>query len=112
MLFVLIGLLKPDVDKDQLPSSEAVNEHLSQPFRRTHLAGFLCREGGHRAGLMMLVEADGFAQLSVVLGPPPKVIWLRIGNRPTRDVVALLRTRAADAQAFLVDPTAAVLELP
>ena len=71
MLFVLIGLLKPDVDKDQLPSSEAVNEHLSQPFRRTHLAGFLCREGGHRAGLMMLVEADGFAQAEGFLRQSP-----------------------------------------
>jgi predicted nuclease of predicted toxin-antitoxin system len=47
-----------------------------------------------------------------VLGPPPKVIWLRIGNGPTRDVVTLLRTRAADVQAFLADPAVAVLELP
>jgi len=34
------------------------------------------------------------------------------GQPPTRDVVALLRTRAADLQAFLADPTAAVLKLP
>ena len=71
MLFALIGLLKPDVDKDRLPSSEAVNEHLSQPFRRTHLAGFLCRDGGHRAGLMMLVEADTFAQADGFLRQSP-----------------------------------------
>jgi predicted nuclease of predicted toxin-antitoxin system len=56
-------------------------------------------------------DAD-FAQLSAVLGPPPKVIWLRIGNGPTRDVVALLRTRAPDVQAFLADPAAAILKLP
>jgi predicted nuclease of predicted toxin-antitoxin system len=56
-------------------------------------------------------DAD-FARLSAVPGPPPKVIWLRIGNGPTRDVVALLQTRAADIQAFLADPAAAVLELP
>ena len=56
-------------------------------------------------------DAD-FALLSAALGPPPKVIWLRIGNGPTRDVVALLQVRAADVQAFLADPTAAVLELP
>jgi predicted nuclease of predicted toxin-antitoxin system len=47
-----------------------------------------------------------------VLGPPPKVTWLRIANAPTRDVMALLRTRAADVQAFLADPTQAILELP
>ena len=56
-------------------------------------------------------DAD-FARSSGVLGPPPKVIGLRIGNGPTRDVVALLRARAADVQAFLADPARAVLELP
>ena len=63
-------------------------------------------------GLAVVSKDADFAQLSAVLGPPPKVIWLRIGNGPTRDVVALLRTRAADVQAFLADPAAAVLELP
>jgi predicted nuclease of predicted toxin-antitoxin system len=56
-------------------------------------------------------DAD-FVQLSAVLGQPPKVIWLRIGNGPTRDVVTLLRARAADVRAFLADPAAAVLKLP
>ena len=63
-------------------------------------------------GLAVVSKDADFAQLSAVLGPPPKVIWLRIGNGPTRDVVALLRTRASDVQAFLADPAAAVLELP
>jgi uncharacterized protein YciI len=71
MLFALIGLLKPDVDKSQLPSSDAVNEHLSQPFRRTHLAGFLRHEGGERAGLMMLIEADSFEQAEGFLRQSP-----------------------------------------
>jgi uncharacterized protein YciI len=61
MLFALIGLLKPDIE-DRLPDSDAVNEHLSQPFRRTHLAGYLCHDGGRRIGLMMLVEANSFAE--------------------------------------------------
>jgi predicted nuclease of predicted toxin-antitoxin system len=63
-------------------------------------------------GLAIVSKDSDFAQLSSVLGLPPKVIWLRIGNSPTRDVVTLLRTRAADVQAFLADPTASVLELP
>ena len=62
-------------------------------------------------GLAVVSKDADFVQLSAVLGPPPKVIWLRIGNGPTRDVVSLLRTRAADVQAFLADPVAAVLEL-
>jgi hypothetical protein len=40
------------------------------------------------------------------------VIQLRIGNGPTRDVVALLQARAADIRAFLADPALAILELP
>jgi predicted nuclease of predicted toxin-antitoxin system len=63
-------------------------------------------------GLAIVSKDADFAQLSAVLGPPPKVIWLRIGNGPTRDVVVLLRARAADLQAFQADPAAAVLELP
>lgn len=63
-------------------------------------------------GLAIVSKDADFAQLSAVFGPPPKVIWLRIGNGPTQDVVALLRARAADVQAFLADPAAAVLVLP
>jgi predicted nuclease of predicted toxin-antitoxin system len=63
-------------------------------------------------GLAVVSKDSDFAQLSATLGPPPKVIWLRIGNGPTRDVVTLLRTRAADVRTFLADPAAAVLELP
>jgi predicted nuclease of predicted toxin-antitoxin system len=66
--------------------------------------------GAH--GLAIVSKDADFVQLSAVLGPPPKVVWLRVGNGPIRDVVALLRARAADVQAFLADPAAAVLELP
>ena len=63
-------------------------------------------------GLAVVSKGADFAALSAVLGPPPKVIWLRIGNGPNRAVVTLLRARAADVQAFLADPAAGVLELP
>jgi predicted nuclease of predicted toxin-antitoxin system len=63
-------------------------------------------------GLAVVSKDADFAQLSAALGPPPKVIWLRIGNGPTRDVVAMLRARAADVQAFLADPARCILELP
>lgn len=63
-------------------------------------------------GLTVVSKDADFTTLSAALGPPPKVVWLRVGNGPTRDVVALLRARAADVRAFLADPTAGVLELP
>lgn len=70
MLFALIGFLKPGVE-ERLPSSDAVNEHLSQPFRRTRLAGFLCREDQSRSGLLMFVEADSFAAAEAHLHQSP-----------------------------------------
>jgi predicted nuclease of predicted toxin-antitoxin system len=63
-------------------------------------------------GLAIVSKDTDFARLSVAVGPPPKVIWLRVGNGPTRDVADLLRARASDIQAFLADPGSAVLELP
>ena len=63
-------------------------------------------------GLAVVSKDTDFRDLSAALGPPPKVIWLRVGNCPTRVVETLLQTRAADVRAFLADPTAAMLELP
>lgn len=63
-------------------------------------------------GLAIVSKDADFAALAASLGPPPKVIWLRIGNGPTRDVVSLLRARAADIHAFLANPNANVLQLP
>jgi predicted nuclease of predicted toxin-antitoxin system len=63
-------------------------------------------------GLTVVSKDADFQKLLAALGPPPKVIWLRVGNGPTRDIVALLQSRAPDIQAFLADPNAALLELP
>jgi len=63
-------------------------------------------------GFAIVSKDSDFQKLSAALGPPPKVVWLRVGNGPTRDIVALLRTRAVDVLAFLADPAAALLELP
>jgi uncharacterized protein YciI len=70
MLFALIGLLKPDAG-ERPPRADDINEHLSQPFRRTRLAGYLCREDQRRSGLMMLVEADSFADAETFLHESP-----------------------------------------
>jgi predicted nuclease of predicted toxin-antitoxin system len=62
-------------------------------------------------GLAIVSKDADFQVLSATLGPPPKVVWLRVGNRPTRVIEALLRSRAPDIRAFLADPTTALLEL-
>jgi predicted nuclease of predicted toxin-antitoxin system len=63
-------------------------------------------------GLAVVSKDSDFRNLSAALGPPRKVIWLRVGNGPTGQIEALLRSRAADIWSFLSDPAAALLELP
>ena len=63
-------------------------------------------------GLAIVSKDNDFAVLSESLGPPPKVVALRVGNGPTRAVESLLRARVADIRTFLADPAARLLELP
>lgn len=42
---------------------------------------------------IVTLDSD-FADLSALLGAPPKVVWLRCGNRSTAYVEELLRTHA------------------
>ena len=64
------------------------------------------------AGLAIVSKDRDFVGLAIAHGPPPKVIWLRVGNGPTRDIENLLRSRLAEVMAFLTDRSTAILELP
>jgi predicted nuclease of predicted toxin-antitoxin system len=62
---------------------------------------------------LIVVSKDAdFSQLVLQRGPPPKVIWLRVGNGPTAAVAALLRGRVADVLAFVANPAMSLLILP
>jgi predicted nuclease of predicted toxin-antitoxin system len=63
-------------------------------------------------GLAVVSKDADFEQLAATLGPPPKVLWLRVGNGPTRDIVSLLRSRTTDVRTFLADAASSLLELP
>lgn len=47
-----------------------------------------------------------FAERALVEGPPPKVIWIRLGNCSTADVEALLREHDDAVRTFETDDTA------
>lgn len=51
-------------------------------------------------GCALVTKDDDFHRLSVLRGAPPLVVWLRIGNCTTEDLVRLLRERRADIEAF------------
>ena len=60
----------------------------------------------------MIVSKDNdFAELAVLRGAPPKVIWLRIGNCSSRAVERLLRAQATLIDEFANDAERVVLEL-
>jgi len=61
-------------------------------------------------GFMLVTLDADFAELAALRGPPPKVIWLRRGNRPTAVIEAMLRNHAEAIAAFARDD-AACLEL-
>lgn len=65
------------------------------------------------AGGFVLVTQDAdFADMAALYGPPPKVIWLRGGNRPTSAVEDTLRRSHALLLDFAAQDEAACLELP
>jgi predicted nuclease of predicted toxin-antitoxin system len=57
-----------------------------------------------------IVSKDGdFHRMSFVLGAPPKVIWLRIGNCATAVVERVLRVRKLEIELFRDTKDAAFL---
>jgi len=63
-------------------------------------------------GYAVVSKDSDFRQLSLLNGHPPKVIWIRIGNASTDQILDLMRKRARDLETFLADREASFLELP
>ena len=64
-----------------------------------------------QSGLAIVSKDSDFRQRSFLYGPPPKVIWIRLGNCATDRIAALLWTRHAEIRRFCEDPAAAFLAL-
>jgi predicted nuclease of predicted toxin-antitoxin system len=62
---------------------------------------------GSNGFVLVSLDAD-FAEMAGLLGPPPKVIWLRSGNQKTSEIEALLRNHAELIATFERDGTACV----
>ena len=59
-----------------------------------------------------LISKDtDFYQMSFLYGPPPKFIWLRIGNQSTDLIVKLLRLRHPLISTFIQNQTESLLVL-
>ena len=62
-------------------------------------------------GLVIVTLDQDFYDMSCYYGPPPKVIWLRLGNQPTRVYEKVLREQMELIRRFENDPDAGCLEL-
>ncbi len=59
-----------------------------------------------------IISKDGdFQHLASKNGPPPKVIWLRVGNCRTSELAAILAGYQQDLLDFAADPVAGLLIL-
>jgi predicted nuclease of predicted toxin-antitoxin system len=59
---------------------------------------------------VVTLDAD-YYDLSLLLGHPPKLIWLRCGNQPTAYIERLIRSHLDRIRAFEADATAGCLEI-
>ena len=62
-------------------------------------------------GFVIVSKDTDFLQRAVLLGAPPQVVWGRLGNCSTPEVVNHLRDHLADLIAFEADPSASFLAL-
>ncbi len=61
----------------------------------------------------VIVSKDSdFQQRSLLYGSPPKFIWLRVGNCPTKTIEDLLRKHSAATHTFALDERKSHLMLP
>lgn len=64
-----------------------------------------------RHGFTIVSKDTDFYQRSVIHGPPPKFIWLRVGNCATSLIVELLRSNHSLILEFISAETESVLVL-
>jgi predicted nuclease of predicted toxin-antitoxin system len=68
-------------------------------------------ERARQHGYAVVTKDSDFGDMSLLLGFPPKVIWIRIGNCTTQQVENLLRNNRGAIAAFESDPVVGLLSL-
>jgi len=62
-------------------------------------------------GFVVVTKDADFADLSVLRGFPPKVVWIRRGNCSTTDIEDLLRDHNSEIEDLAADSTSGILTL-
>jgi predicted nuclease of predicted toxin-antitoxin system len=69
------------------------------------------REYAGREGFVIVTKDSDFSDLCILLGFPPKVIWIRRGNCSSRDIELILRDHSSDVEALERDEVMGILTL-
>ena len=69
------------------------------------------REYAGREGFVIVTKDSDFSDLCILLGFPPKVIWIRRGNCSSRDIESILRDHNSDIEALDRDDVMGILTL-
>jgi predicted nuclease of predicted toxin-antitoxin system len=64
-----------------------------------------------QTGYTIVTKDADFRQRSFLFGPPPKVIWIGLGNCSTKQIAELLRTQSQEIEAFGLAEEQAFLRL-
>ncbi len=62
-------------------------------------------------GFTIISKDTDFCQRAVVLGHPPKFVWLRVGNCPTSLIINLLKSHHKIIRQFIQSDTESLLVL-
>ncbi len=88
----------PDSTQTRLLDFGRTSDPLLWSFAKTH-------------GYIFVTKDSDIAELAILRGAPPKVIWLRMGNCRTDVVERTLRSNLVAIIDFVSDPERIVLEL-
>ena len=69
------------------------------------------REYAGREGFVIVTKDSDFSDLCILLGFPPKVVWIRRGNCSSRDIEKILRDHNSDIEALGGDEVIGILTL-
>jgi len=62
-------------------------------------------------GLVIVSKDEDFHQMALLTGPPPKFVWVRLGNCSTDDIERALREQRGTLEEFGADQEASFLVL-
>lgn len=93
--------------RDVFPESEHVTSVGLDTATDREIWDF-ARENGH---LIVSKDSD-FRQLAFLYGPPPKVLWLRVGNASTASILEVISDYVERIEDFAASEDEALLVLP